>query len=377
MNIGVITWFDGPNYGTVLQAIALQKYLRIIGNEVKLLNWMPPHTERRQKESFWQKVARQPLKYANLYAEEKYGRLIEQKNTKLKSAIRKNCEFTDPIVDEDHFIETCNRFDLLICGSDQIWNPNWYHRMYYADDAHIKVKRISYAPSLGVTEIESETAEKIRRSLRGFSQISVRERQGAELLEKATGIRPEVVVDPTLLLEADDWDAFLKNDTGIRDDYVLSMFLTDNHHHWLAANRFAMEQKMKHVIIPYTGFSYLQPGEICADAGIEELLTLIKNARYVLTDSFHITVFSLIFQRQFYSIMRFKENGYVSQNSRLVDLLVMAGLKDRGIPYNTNRIRPLQSIDYSSVQMALKREIERSKAFLIKAIEPTLNLSHE
>lgn len=369
MKIGIITWFDGANYGTNLQAIALQKYLRNTGYEVKIIDFIPPKVKDVSKRTFWEKVAYQPQKYANLYSEHKYKKQIEDKTQKLKRTIKNNCIFTDLVTDESSYIDTCNQFDILIFGSDQIWNPNWYHRFYYGDYPEIKVKKIAYAPSLGVSEIEKGKVEKIRRSLKGFSTVSVREEQGANMIEFITGVRPQQVVDPTFLLGVDEWSKFIPNENSEHNEYVISMFLTDNRHHWKAATRFAKKYHLKHIIIPYTGFSYMQHADIRADVGIEELLSLIKNAKYVLTDSFHISVFSIIFNREFYTFMRFKEDGFISQNSRVTNLLHMVDLENRLISYGTNRIERMKCIEYESINIKLQKEIENSKAFLANALE--------
>ena len=132
MKIGIITWFGGGNYGTNLQAIALQGYLRKLGYSVQLLNF-EIEAPKKEKLSFLQKIKRQPQKYAIKYALKKYKTQIETRYQKMKAEIQRNCVFTEKITSEQNYIDVCNKCDILICGSDQIWNPNWYHRFYYAD----------------------------------------------------------------------------------------------------------------------------------------------------------------------------------------------------------------------------------------------------
>ena len=125
---------------------------------------------------------------------------------------------------------------------------------------------------------------------------------------------------------------------------------------------------MKYVFVPYSGLSYYQIGDRCADAGLEDLLELIRNARYVITDSFHITVFSIIHRKQFYSFMRYRENPVTSTNSRIRNLLHTAGLENRGLEFGTRKIKELPDIDYAPHMKMLQREIEKSKEFLQKSI---------
>lgn len=369
MKIGIITWFGGPNYGTNLQAIALQRYLRNCGYHVEIINFSPPEPAQKIKKTFWQRVANQPQKYADKYSNKKYKEEITQKLYKIESEVNKNCVFTENVKDESDYIRICNEFDILIFGSDQIWNPNWYHKYYYADYPEIKAKKVSYAPSLGVLCINKDQEINIRGSLQSFSSVSVRENQGADIIENITGSRPQVVMDPTFLLDAQQWEDVLEIPQSPNEGYVLSMFLTDNSHHWRAAEKFAKCHHLKHIILPYTGFSYMQRGEIKPDIGLRELLSLIKGAQFILTDSFHITVFSIIFGREFYTFMRFKDDGFTSQNTRVINLLELSGLQERMLPYSSCTISEKHNINYDEVTNKLSNEISKSKQYLNEAIE--------
>ena len=377
MKIGIITWFTGSNYGTNLQAIALQRYLRNMGYEVLIINYEV--NDEVKIFSFWQKIAdrkmlwtrikRQPEKYAMKRASAKFGSQILKRNCKLSESIEKQCILTEKVQDEERLISILCQFDLLITGSDQIWNPGWYHRFYYADYDEVKTEKISYAPSLGVNAIAVEKQADIKRSLRKFKAVSVREKKGAELLRPLMNNEPEVVVDPTLLLDAMDWEALFPKHIQSSGEYVLSMFLTDNRFHWRASDRFAKENGLRHVVIPYSGFSYFQKAEIKADAGMQEFLDLIRGAKYILTDSFHVTALSIINRKQFYTFTRFREDLFTSQNERLRHILTIAGIKERLLPYGTKRIPEMYDITYKNVEKILDKEIERSKKYLLDAIK--------
>lgn len=375
MKIGIITWYKSTNFGTNLQAIALQKYLRNKGYEVKIVNYEVVSSLNSDVRNFWQKVAYQPCKYVLKYAQWKYKKELHVRDQKINNAMIVNCILTDKIFNESELIDICNQFDLLICGGDQIWNPNWYHRFYFADYDDIKTRRISYAPSMGVNTIPPKLRTEIKRGIERFDKVSIREEKGAELLNSFTKVNPTVVVDPTLLLSAEEWKEIfmLKNAVISSGEYVLSMFLTDKMEHWKAARNFVRKKGMRHVIIPYGCFSYLQIGEIHADAGIQDMLALINSANYVLTDSFHITVFSIIFQRQFYAFQRFEENDNTSQNSRIKTLLKISGLKERYISYGCKFVSEKMEIDYNYCEKKLRSEILKSKEFLHLAVDNVLN----
>ena len=125
---------------------------------------------------------------------------------------------------------------------------------------------------------------------------------------------------------------------------------------------------MKHIVIPCCGISYTEGDQLYVDAGIEDFLALIRDADYVLTDSFHVIVFCLIFNRQFVAFQRFKEDQFTSQNSRIDNLLEIATVKDRLLRYGTSKIPPMEDIDYQLVNKTLQIEIEKSKDYLLKAI---------
>lgn len=367
MKIGIITWFSGTNYGTHIQAIALQAFLRKMQYDVEIINY---EVDVPQKRSFVKRVLSQPQKYIDLYAYKKFDSQIKLRDEKLKSIIKKCCILTSQIRNDDEFVDICNRFDLLICGGDQIWNPNWYHRFYYADYDNITTRRISYAPSIGVDEIPVSQINNIVRSLNKFDYISVRERKSVDVI---SNLFPEKnvtsVIDPVFLLDESEWSEIFDVQNFDNDNrYVLSMFMTDNVHHWKAAKRFANENSYKHVIIPYCGYSYLQTADIVADAGLEDVVNLIKNADYVLTDSFHITVLALIFKKSFYTFQRFKEDRFSSTNERVKNLLSIVDCENRFLSYGTKYIKDVDEIDYKIIQSKLNEKVEESKQFLKVAI---------
>ena len=366
MKIGIITWFGGVNYGTNLQAIGLSNYLKKQGYTVELLNFNI-YSNKHIKRSFLERIYSQPEKYISKYYFNKYKDEIEKKTRVIEKTLLDYCEITKRITNDEEYIIECNKFDLLIFGSDQIWNPNWYHRYYYADYPSIKTRRIAYAPSFGVDSIPNDSINDIKRSLSKFDSISVREESGAQLIDFLMKQKAQVVVDPTFLLEKEEWDKMASKQ--IKDEeYVLGLFLTDNVFHWHASKKFAKEKGLKLVVIPYLGYSYMQGDCVYKCVGIEELLSLIKNAEYVVTDSFHITVFSIIFNKQFVSFERFNSKNNKSQNTRLENMLKMFGLENQLLPYNSYSIPERIINDYSSTNHLVKQKIEESKEYLSNVI---------
>ncbi|RGT11868.1 polysaccharide pyruvyl transferase family protein [Agathobacter rectalis] len=383
--IGIITWFTGPNYGTNLQAIALQYYLRKQGYEVNIINYEVPYLRQTKTikklirkviyqpkelvKKYALKLVYQPKNWIVKYALNKYRNEIEERDNKLTVAIQKNCVLTSKVRNLNELINICNSYDLLICGSDQIWNPNWYNRFYFADYDEITTRRIAYAPSMGVNAISDTVIPDIKRSISKFDYVSVRENKAADLLEACTGRRPTVVVDPTFLLSKEEWECIFELEKTEDQDYILAFFLNDEYNHLKATRKFAKRNSCRLILIPYKGMTYLQSADICADAGLEDMLRLIKNAKYVVTDSFHITVFSIIFNKQFFTFQRFKDDAFTSQNVRVINLLELTGLEGRLIPFRSKNIVDIDNIIYSECMIKLDNEIKNSKKYLKTAVE--------
>lgn len=370
MKIGVITWYTGENYGTNYQAIALQWILRQAGHDVQLIDYdeaLIAAPEQLTKSE--QRVQRWRYDFRRYVIRLLYRVQVKKRDASMTAAIRKQCRLTAKVHTESEFSDMCNQFDLLVVGSDQLWNPNWYKPLYFADFDGVHTRKISYAPSIGVDAIPKEKAELIRHGLSGFSAVSVRESTGAELLKPLSPVEPVQVIDPVLLLSRSDWELIFPSEGNpIGEKYVLTAFLTDRLRHRKAAYGFARSKRLKQVTVPYMGMSYLQRGIICADADQSKLLDLIRNAEYVITDSFHIAVMSIIHEKQFFVLERFKEQQYRSTNCRVRDLLNSLSLSERLLPYNSSRIPDLEQIDYTEPLTLLAKESERSRDFLFDAV---------
>ena len=270
MNIGIITWFEHENYGTKLQAVALQFYLKKHGYNVQLINFVTPDEKKLKKPTFQQKIKNKFNYLALKHAKGIYADELTLRSHRMKQVISDLCVCTQKAMDDRAYIHLCSQFDLLIFGSDQIWNPNWYHPYYYADFPEIHTRKVSYAPSMGIREMPENVKELIRGSLKAFDVVTVREERAADLLEPLMTYRPQKVLDPTLLLDKSTWEGIFDLQDKKSKPYILCYFLSDNKNHWAAAQKFAKNKSLDVRIIPQSGFSFFQKGTICADAGIKE-----------------------------------------------------------------------------------------------------------
>lgn len=374
MRIGISTWFHYENYGTILQAVALQQYLRDLGHEVFLLNYIPTPVSRENinlkrkikiKKKISNKIGIQLLNVSKV----KWKHGFNKKSLGFKKMIQEYCVLTSEIHNREEAKKICKHFDVLICGSDQIWNPNWLDGFYFLQFAEESTKKIAYAPSFGVSQVKLSSREIIRKYLLSFDCITVREKQAAKIVHQLIGKVPEVVVDPTLLLGKERWESFIGTELESKEKYALCYFLGEKKSQWIAMYKSVKKKGLKIKIIPQTGYSYFKKGEVLKEVSPVDFISLIHNAEEVYTDSFHATVFSIIFKRDFYIFERFDNADPGSQNSRIYNLIDRLSLHERLLDYNCNCISEAPRINYKHVENIMNTDIKLSKELLMNCME--------
>lgn len=264
------------------------------------------------------------------------------------------------------------RYDGFVCGSDQIWSVslvtemrNWF---YFANFTN--KPKIAYSPSLGASFIPNCKQDTYRRLLQGFKCISIREPQGQKAIQALLDMKVELTVDPTLLVGKQEWlkitPPVLKQ---IEGRYLLAYFLTSNDCYTKAVCQYAKRQKLK-IVAFYQSSSCQQWADELICGGPTEFLSAIKNAEFVFTDSFHGSIFSVIFEKQFILFKRFLDSdGEQNQNSRIYHLMDMLGMPDKIIDENnTEYIDKMPRIDFDKVKASLSPYIESSKKYLTSAL---------
>ena len=271
---------------------------------------------------------------------------------------------TEKIKDSSMLKEEKWKCDAYIAGSDQIWNqqiPLEERKIFFLDFVK-KAKKISYAASIGRDTIEEQEKQQISQLLDRFDAISIRENTGVKLYQPLTKNKIENVLDPTLLLNCNEWDEIAKT-PNIKKDYIFSYTLGADRN--ILDNIDSISEKLN---IGITEIYYKKnfKNEITNinDAGPKEFVGLIKNAKYVVTNSFHGMVFSILYKKDFWVFTRGK------MNSRIYDLLEILDLKDRIIESDTNinEIDLNSKIDYNKVYQQLEKERKKSIDFLKNAL---------
>lgn len=359
--IATITWITHHNYGTFLQAYALQKYITSLGFETAILDDRDVVSQTFN----W----RWELKKKILYLKKDYRRFTRScKESDMLFDIFKS----ENIVLEKNVsdIDYLNRkYDCFVCGSDQIWNPfslkNPKACFFYADFA--KKRKIAYAPSIGVSAMPEEYCSKFASLIRNFFFLSAREHQGKDVMEKLTGKKVHLVVDPTLLLSQEEWNKLIEKREPDTTKYVLGYFLTPNSVYINAAKTYAKKLGYEFRMF-YTDSSYSVVTDNLITAGPLEFLIAIRDAQFVFTDSFHGSIFSSIFKVQFITFKRFN-NIVTGQNSRVENLLWMMNLNERFIGTSEiERIDTLDRIDYVKVWDRISSHIFDSQQYLFNAL---------
>lgn len=364
MKIALIVFPLHANHGCILQTYALYMTLKRMGNSVLIIDrqWDKPSQTR------W--VAH-ILKYAILRVMGKYSGPLTIEGAKklmiseLQGFLNKHLSERKIFLKNPQY-EELSCYDAFIVGSDQTWRPKYVSDVFYYYlsfmPKYTKVKRIAYAPSFGTEKWEYSEKQTLlcRELVKRFDAIAVREDSGAKLCRKYFGIEVEHVLDPTLLLNKEDY--LEVTNVVSNEQNNLSYYLLDN-----SVNKMQIVEKicndlhLKALCINTKSKKYNASGEIRIASSIEEWIEGFANSKFVVADSFHATVFAIIFNRHFITIANI-ERGM----ARFESLLRMFGLEDRLVT-ELEQVTPellRQSIDWKKVNAIIAEKQSASLEFL-------------
>lgn len=363
-----MTFHASHNYGSVLQAYALQKKLTVEGYNVKILNYRTDlqkacyPLKRKYKgvkggiRTLWQKAIFKKLK-RRYYGFEQF--------------INETLLTTDEIKNEAELQQYTTFFDVYVCGSDQIWNPSCldFSPAYYLNFVEGK-RTVAYAPSLGKAEFSEGDETLIASLLKNVDYISVREKKGAELLSKLTDKPVKNVCDPVILLEKKYWDEVAVK-PNIKQPYLLCYFLDNNHGNYAYLELIAKTLNLKVVVLNERIRDFFKIGYRKEYGALPfEFVGLIKYASFVYTNSFHATAFSSIFNVPFVSMIAENERVYNNNDSRKIDFLNAVGLSSNYRKTLTaEEIMVLSKTDFFITNKRLNLMKNDSEAYLLGAIE--------
>lgn len=360
MKICTITCHDVYNVGASLQAYALQTYLRQLGHDVKIIDYKPDYLSQHFKlnvignPKYDKPLLRQGYLLAKLP-----GRLhILPRKRAFDSFTAKYLSLTRRYTSNEELKKEPPEADVYFAGSDQIWNPLFHNGKdpaFYLDFVQQGI-RASYAASFAVDEFPQELCDVTTRYLCRFDHISVRETSGLILLQLLGIQNAEAVLDPVFLLDKAHWKSMAQIPAEVEKPYLLVYDFDNNPAVRTLAEQIARERGLE----IYSVFDLPYAQRCFTLSGPQEFLGLVQQSSFMLSNSFHATAFSVIFEKEFAVVERTEKI-----NTRMRDFTAMLGLYDHmvtveaNIPHNT---------DWVQVKRRLETEIASSKAYIDRVL---------
>lgn len=359
MKVGIITYHFAQNYGSVLQCYALQEYLKRTGYNVRIINYVSDKQEKNNSFSDGLKAKIRNILFLTI-------------KNKIQNKFEKFKEFREEYLCETKRISNLTeletlvrteKFDFVISGSDQVFNPNINDfDMAFVLPFKTSAKKIAYAASLGNAG-ESEL-QQIKKSILDFNKISLRELEDEHTFENIIGISASVVCDPVFLLSREEWTTRISNiktNINIHEKYLLCYFIHKKYMNKSIklAKKIAKEKNLK-IIFINAGYNLNSLNkETLVDCGPKEFLKLFYNAEYICTDSFHGTSFSIILNKNFICF----DSKYNLKDNRRKNLLNELKLGSKFLYVENNNIK-IENINFSKTNKIMKEFSNRSKKFL-------------
>ena len=345
MRAGIVTITNGENYGNRLQNYAVQEALKSLGFQAETI-WKTTNVFDIENPLYLRKLKLKRFFHYHLTKEESRRLNFHRFNKKYIRRSRWKIEENIPQGLGD-------AYDYFIAGSDQVWNPY----LTYCTAANFltfaeKEKRIAFCPSIAITDIPAEKRECFKKWIGDFALLSIREEEGKDIIKKLCGREAEILGDPTIYLEADQWRKIERKVKVPREGYLLCYFLGN-----------CSEEDRENIINVAKDRDlevfWLQSEEHYS-IGPDEFLYLIDHAECVCTDSFHGTVFSILFQKPFQIFQR--KDDFVDMSSRLHTLLKLFSLKNQSGDYPGKEMKFFS--DFSQTEEILKRERRKIEMYL-------------
>lgn len=330
--VGIITMHKVLNYGSALQAYALQSVVEKMGFRCEIIDYLYPnayHLSLRPHFPVWKRMVLWIIQLL-------YGFPERRRERKFWSFYRDFFHLSAKQYRSREEIAECPpRYDIYLTGSDQVWNPKYIGRdmTFMLSFVQVDAPKVSYSSSFATDSVPREYVDLYRECLKSYSSISVREQGGVEIVRGLTGQDAEVVLDPTMLLSAEEYDSMAERSSiQIDEPYILAYILG------YSFNPYPYVEELIRHVRKKTGYKvYLlnvsnvkmlfeKDTRRLQDVGPAEFAYLFRHAAFVITTSFHGTAFSINFQKPFYSLL---SRG--NRDDRLASLLSLCGLSDRAI----------------------------------------------
>lgn len=383
--VGIVSCYFKNNYGSMLQAYATKKILdnNNIPNETVNIDGNVDFKNGKKKYYMTQifnfnfiksKLGMIKMKF-DIKLNKKLGKNVSIRNKKYKEFRNEFNLSRSSNTYKDLSKLAEERYSDILLGSDQLWLPvNVVADYYTLNWVPDNVNKISYSTSFGVSSIPQKYNDLYKKFLNRIDYLSVREDTGVKIVKDIANKKAELVCDPTILLNRDEWDEVATNERIIKEKYILCYFLGKNIEHRKFAERLKEKTGYKIVSLNHAD-EYVKYSDVFADitpydVGPREWINLVKNAEIVCTDSFHGTVFSLIYNKAFFNFRRYSSKAKGSTNSRLDSLLKIVDVSSERILTGLEDVEEVlkYKLDFEKVNQNLEKYRNDSKKWLLEAI---------
>lgn len=351
MKVGILTFHNVTNYGGVLQCFALQKALSKVEYDVEVIDYTNEYFKKYYSPFFVQEKNIRKFVYM-IYA----FRQKRNRNRKFKEFREKWLHLSDRAFDKNSIAQADDIYDAIITGSDQVWNLN----LTKGDENYLlpfckKARKISYAASFGFSQMPKALEKTYVKDLQGYAAMSVREESAAEMVNDLMGIKPMVQIDPVFLLTKDEWKTLLKGEARVHGKEYICVYKINESRTYKLAQKLSQLTSLPVVTIKADKTC---PSEFIKlrEASPIDFLNAISNAKYVITDSFHGTAFSILFEKNFISCSDERKDN---RNTRIVNILNCFRLTNRLDNYELDVLKEQSDLEKVSELV----DIEREKAF--------------
>lgn len=381
--IGLVTCYFHHNYGSMLQAYATEMIMQRMG--------LPYQTIACKAPIDYMQGSRLLYIVKKLLIGDWKMRLGKMKIEKAKRAdpvfarnwavrddafnrFASECFHVSPFCKSRRELEAMAvNYSAFLVGSDQLWRTDSVEHGYYTLEwVPDGIRKIAYSTSIGVKEVPWFQVKKNRRFMNRFDFMALREQSACNLVKKLTGRDVQVVLDPTLLFSGDEWMAIQQVEPLTDGKYIFCYLLGNNPWQRDFIKQVKQRTGLKIVALQHLD-EYIPSDEGFADeapynVGPREFLNYIRNAEIVFTDSFHCSVFSILYEKKFFTFNRFSETARQSTNTRIDNLLSIAGLPERRLERGRNIDSVLQTVsDFCAVETRLKHARVTSIEYLNNA----------
>ena len=384
----IVSCYFQPNYGSILQAYATQLALDKLGFENETIDITGFDNEiKKAKIKYFakaavtsdilvSKVGRAKNVLIKKFSNTEYTDQVKIRNRTLEQFSKKHFRLSPKYNSKAELSEKCaEKYSTVLVGSDQLWLPGNIAADYYTlNFVPSSVNSVAYSTSFGQSELPSDSSKKAKVFLSRIKHIGVREESGQKLVKKLVGRDVPVVCDPTMLFTGDEWMNIQNEEPIVQEPYIFCYFLGNNPPHREFVKRLKERTGCKIVALTHLD-EFIKcdvhyADETPYDIDPAEFLNLIRNASYVCTDSFHCSIFSIMYSREFFTFRRFTRKTKHSTNSRLDTLFNITGINGRIIEGFEDVEKCINmKIDYDSVHEKLDDIRSESYSYLTRALK--------